>query len=130
MHRCSHGNLLTGGTQCHLFVSTSRATRPFDAMMSARTRGGGRRMTGARAPGGRPVGGSSEEKSYCRLCQANCGVVVTVEDERILRVRGDRYDPVSRGYICFKGRQAPEQHHGDRRLLRSLVRAGDELVEG
>lgn len=71
-----------------------------------------------------------EERSYCRMCQANCGVVVTVEDDRIVRVRGDRDDPVSRGYICFKGLQAPEQHNGSGRLHRPLHRVDGALVEG
>ncbi len=55
---------------------------------------------------------------------------MTVENDRVTRVRGDRDDPISRGYICFKGRQAPEQHNSSRRLRRSLERVGGELVEG
>ena len=71
-----------------------------------------------------------EEKSYCRMCQAFCGVVVTLEGDRIVKVRGDRDDPVSRGYACFKGLQAAEQHHGRGRLRRSLHRVEGELEEG
>ena len=71
-----------------------------------------------------------QEKSYCRMCQAFCGVVVSVEGGRVVKVRGDRDDPVSRGYACFKGLQAPEQHNGKGRLRRSLHRVGGELVEG
>lgn len=71
-----------------------------------------------------------EEKSYCRLCAAFCGTIVTIEGDRILRVRGDRDDPLSRGYACFKGLQAADQHHGPGRLLRPLMRKGGQLVEG
>ena len=39
----------------------------------------------------------------CGLCTANCGLIVTVDDNRIVAVRGDRDHPVSRGYICPKG---------------------------
>jgi anaerobic selenocysteine-containing dehydrogenase len=43
-------------------------------------------------------------------------------------VVGDSDDPVSRGYVCFKGLQAPEQHNSDRRLTRSLHRRDEEWV--
>ena len=68
-----------------------------------------------------------QAKSYCRICAANCGVVLTIEDgsERILSVKGDKDNPVSQGYVCFKGLQAEELHHGPQRLLRPLKRQPD-----
>jgi Molybdopterin oxidoreductase Fe4S4 domain len=30
-----------------------------------------------------------EELSYCRICAAACGIVVTVDGDRVVRVRGD-----------------------------------------
>lgn len=69
-------------------------------------------------------------RSFCRICQAFCGTLVTVEDDRIVRVVGDRDDPLSRGYACFKGLQAPEQHNSPKRLCRSLRRDGNELTPG
>ncbi len=69
-------------------------------------------------------------RSFCRICQAYCGVKVVVEDDRIIKITGDREDPVSKGYICFKGTQAADQHHGAGRLLKPLRRVGDDLVEG
>jgi anaerobic selenocysteine-containing dehydrogenase len=69
-------------------------------------------------------------KSYCRICQAFCGTVVTLEDDRIIKVVGDHDDPLSRGYACFKGLQAPEQHNGPKRLRSSVRRAGGDLVPG
>ena len=38
----------------------------------------------------------------CHLCEAMCGVVLEVEDERVVEVRGDTEDPFSAGYICPK----------------------------
>lgn len=76
------------------------------------------------------IAGAREEKSYCRMCQAFCGVIVTIKDDRVVKVRGDRDDPMSRGYVCFKGLQAPEQHNGDKRLRRPLHRENGALVEG
>lgn len=38
----------------------------------------------------------------CMLCEASCGVKVTVEQGRQLRIEGDAADPFSRGHICPK----------------------------
>jgi len=59
-----------------------------------------------------------EHATYCRICAAACGIVVTVEGDRVLRVRGDADHPVSRGYTCPKGRALPEFHHRPDRLDR------------
>ena len=42
-------------------------------------------------------------RAICGLCSANCGLLLTVEDRRITKVRGDREHPVTGGYICPKG---------------------------
>jgi anaerobic selenocysteine-containing dehydrogenase len=57
-----------------------------------------------------------EQPSFCRICNAMCGIVVTLEGERIVRVRGDPEHPLSRGYTCPKGRALPALHHDPRRL--------------
>ncbi|HEV7523844.1 MAG TPA: hypothetical protein VGP92_02695, partial [Acidimicrobiia bacterium] len=57
-----------------------------------------------------------EELSYCRICAAACGIVVTVDGDRVVRVRGDDQHPASRGYVCSKGRGIPAWHHSARRL--------------
>ena len=70
------------------------------------------------------------ERSYCRICQAFCGMVLTVDAGRITKIRGDKGDPASQGYACFKGLQAIEQHYGEGRLLRSLHRRDGMLEPG
>jgi anaerobic selenocysteine-containing dehydrogenase len=66
-------------------------------------------------------------RSFCRICCAHCGMVLSVDDEanRIVAIRGDKANPMSRGYVCFKGLQAEEAHHGPSRLLRPLKRTPD-----
>ena len=66
-------------------------------------------------------------RSYCRICSAHCGMVLRIDDtnQTIVDIRGDRENPVSRGYVCFKGLQAEEAHHGSPRLLRPLKRRED-----
>jgi len=65
------------------------------------------------------------KKSYCRICTAYCAIEVDVEDNRILRVRGDASDPVSGGYSCMKGRAMPYQANSPNRLTTSLKRSPD-----
>src|SRR5882757_1145297 len=67
------------------------------------------------------------ERSYCRICTSMCGIVVEVEGDRVVRVRGDRDHPVTRGYICAKGMALPKMHHHPQRLERPLIRDGGSL---
>lgn len=65
-------------------------------------------------------------RSFCRICNAHCGMILTVdENERIVSIRGDKEQPLSKGYACFKGLQAEEAHHTPARLLRPLKRTAD-----
>ncbi|WP_020391567.1 molybdopterin-dependent oxidoreductase [Kribbella catacumbae] len=41
-------------------------------------------------------------RTSCNLCEAICGVLVTVEGGRVTDIRGDEADPLSRGHICPK----------------------------
>lgn len=55
--------------------------------------------------------------SFCRICEAHCGVEITVKDDhRVVQVRPDRSHPVSRGYACLKGAALGELHHDPDRL--------------
>ena len=63
--------------------------------------------------------------SFCRICAAACGIVVTVDDDRVLKVRGDTDHPVSRGYTCSKGRSLPDLHHRSDRLDHPRLRGRD-----
>jgi anaerobic selenocysteine-containing dehydrogenase len=73
-----------------------------------------------------------DELSYCRICAAACGIVVTVDGDRVVRVRGDDDHPVSRGYVCSKGRGLAAWHHSSLRLDRPRLRgrtvSWDELL--
>ena len=60
--------------------------------------------------------------SYCRLCPASCGVLVTVEDGVAVRLTGDRADPASRGYVCPKGRRMIALTDDPRRLDEPMLR--------
>jgi len=47
------------------------------------------------------------------------------ETNQIVDIRGDKDNPLSQGYACFKGLQAEEAHHGESRLLHPLKRQPD-----
>jgi anaerobic selenocysteine-containing dehydrogenase len=70
-----------------------------------------------------------DHRTFCRFCVALCGLVVTTDGERVVRVRGDDEHPLSRGYTCAKGRALGAAHHDPRRLDRPLIRRDGALVE-
>lgn len=65
---------------------------------------------------------SSTIAATCPLCEACCGLLFDREGERVVRVRGDRDDPLSRGFMCAKGAALPELHADPDRLRRPLRR--------
>ena len=65
------------------------------------------------------------KKTSCALCAQNCGLQVQVEDNRMVKVRPDKDNPRSQGYVCRKGLNITyHQHHHDR-LTHPLKKAGD-----
>ncbi len=68
-----------------------------------------------------------QARSFCRICSAHCGMILTIDEDenRIVSIKGDKENPMSNGYVCFKGLQAEEAHHGPQRLLRPLKRQDD-----
>jgi anaerobic selenocysteine-containing dehydrogenase len=65
----------------------------------------------------------------CPLCEATCGLVLTIDDGRVTGARGDRDDVFSHGFICPKGAGFAELDNDPDRLQRPLVRRDGELVE-
>jgi len=47
--------------------------------------------------------GSRVEFRTCPLCEATCGLEISLEENRVTRIRGDQDDVFSHGYICPKG---------------------------
>lgn len=74
----------------------------------------------------------------CPLCEATCGLVLTVSGDdgvddsgvgRVTSARGDRDDVFSHGYICPKGASFAELDNDPDRLRAPLVRRDGALVE-
>jgi len=61
----------------------------------------------------------------CPLCEATCGLEVTVRDEAVTRIRGDRDDVFSQGFICPKGSTLRQLHDDPDRLRVPVIRRAD-----
>jgi anaerobic selenocysteine-containing dehydrogenase len=61
----------------------------------------------------------------CTLCEAGCGIVVSVDGGRIPDIRGDKDDPHSKGFLCPKARALSDLHDDPDRLRHPLVRTAD-----
>ena len=66
--------------------------------------------------------------SYCRICVAACGILVEVDGNDVLTVRGDPEHPITGGYTCPKGRALTADHRDPSRLDGPMIRLGDRLV--
>ena len=64
-------------------------------------------------------------KTGCVLCAQNCGLEVKVENNRIVKVRPDRQNPRSKGYVCRKGINIAHHQHHAQRLTHPLKRVGE-----
>ncbi|HSE10188.1 MAG TPA: molybdopterin-dependent oxidoreductase [Nocardioidaceae bacterium] len=70
-----------------------------------------------------------ERLGVCNLCEAICGLRVTVEDGRVTSVRGNPDDPLSRGHICPKAVALQDVHEDPDRLRRPVRRTPDGWQE-
>jgi anaerobic selenocysteine-containing dehydrogenase len=71
-------------------------------------------------------------KTACPLdCFDACGVIAEVEGDRILRIRGDREHPITRGALCKKVNSfLADRQYNSERIIRPLVRAHDGSWRG
>lgn len=67
--------------------------------------------------------------TFCRYCLASCGLEVTVEDNRVLKIAADKLNPHSWSDFCAKGRTAGQVVEHPRRILAPMRRVGDTYVE-
>ncbi|WP_328402389.1 molybdopterin oxidoreductase family protein [Streptomyces sp. NBC_00390] len=65
----------------------------------------------------------------CPLCEATCGLTLTIEGTRVTKARGDRDDVFSQGFICPKGASFGELDADPDRLRTPLVRERGTLRE-
>ncbi|WP_309493228.1 molybdopterin-dependent oxidoreductase [Candidatus Hecatella orcuttiae] len=64
-------------------------------------------------------------KTICQACHCECGVLVHVENERVVKIEGDPAFPLNRGFICVKGEKYSEFVEHLDRLKHPLKRVGE-----
>lgn len=62
-------------------------------------------------------------KSVCPYCGVGCGVVLHVENNRVLSVEGDRDHPVNKGKLCTKGASSHIPVSHEDRLSSAYIRS-------
>lgn len=65
----------------------------------------------------------------CPLCEATCGLTLTIEGTKVTGARGDRHDVFSKGFICPKGASFGELDADPDRLRTPMIRVDGELRE-
>src|SRR3954471_20099282 len=64
----------------------------------------------------------------CPLCEATCGLEITLDGDTVTAVRGDHDDVFSHGFLCPKGVAIKDLHEDPDRVRTPLVRRDGELV--
>ena len=67
-----------------------------------------------------------EIRTSCRACIANCGVIATVSNGRVIHIKGDPIDPMSKGRVCPKGLSGVQALYHPNRNKYPLRRVGEK----
>lgn len=67
--------------------------------------------------------------TYCRICEALCGLTAVVEGGEITALSPDPAHPVSRGFACVKGMRFLDVHRDPDRLTHPQRRRADGVFE-
>ncbi len=59
----------------------------------------------------------------CPLCEATCGLELTLEDDLLIKVRGDELDVFSKGYLCPKALALIDLENDPDRVRTPLIRS-------
>lgn len=79
------------------------------------------------APSATQDSSSTTHISQCTLCEAHCGIHVTVTDGKVSRIEGNPDDIFSKGYICPKATAMGALHHDPDRLRTPMRRVGERF---
>lgn len=63
-------------------------------------------------------------RTCCKACIANCSVIATVKDGRVVNLEGDPTDPMSKGHMCAKGLAGIQALYNPNRLKYPMIRSG------
>lgn len=60
-----------------------------------------------------------------RDCPDACGILATVEGNRVVRLQGDPDHPVTRGFLCYRTNRFLERQYDPDRIVEPQIRVGD-----
>ncbi|MGB5311388.1 MAG: molybdopterin-dependent oxidoreductase [Polyangiales bacterium] len=66
-------------------------------------------------------------QTFCRICEALCGLDVTVEGDEVIDIKPDNDHVATRGYGCLKGLKQHKMYDTPDRLLYPMQRVDGEL---
>lgn len=69
------------------------------------------------------------KKTLCRICEAQCGLIVSTENNRVITIEPNESHVASKGYACIKGLRMADFVHSPDRLTKPLKKVGKEFVE-
>ena len=72
---------------------------------------------------------TEERVTYCRICEPLCGMVATVTDGEVTKLRPDKDHPLSKGFACPKGIAMTEIQNDPDRVVHPLRRKPDGSFE-
>jgi anaerobic selenocysteine-containing dehydrogenase len=65
----------------------------------------------------------------CPFCEACCGLEIDLEQQRVVRIRGDQRDVFSAGFLCPKAVGLKDLHDDPDRLRTPLIKRDGRFVE-
>jgi anaerobic selenocysteine-containing dehydrogenase len=66
-----------------------------------------------------------QQTTFCRICEATCGLRVRVRENRVVAIEPDREHVATRGYACIKGTRFAEVQASPDRVLHPMKRVGN-----
>ena len=70
-----------------------------------------------------------EKKTFCRVCEPACGMIATVSDNKLIKLRADKDHPISKGFVCNKGIYGLDIHNDPDRLRVPLKKVASGKFE-
>lgn len=75
------------------------------------------------------MGEITKIRTVCGYCGTGCGLILEVQDNKIVKARGDKDAPVNKGQTCIKGGFGFGYVQAESRLKTPLIRKAGKLME-
>jgi anaerobic selenocysteine-containing dehydrogenase len=62
-----------------------------------------------------------------RDCPDACGIIATIENDRVIRLQGDPDHPITRGFLCHRTSRFLDRQYDPSRLTAPLIRRGSNF---